>query len=153
MPQLVVVTGHEEIDRRLAMLSPRLQKKIVRQSLRKAGKLVDSNFKEIVESEAYASGAYMRSTKIRALKRSRGRIGTEFHVDREKYFQEYESEYGHKPHPAHDQSDPFYVPAVIEFGSETQAPIRPQRRALYDNEAQILTFIKDDLLELTKTLQ
>jgi hypothetical protein len=151
MPPLVVVTGDKELDARLGQLPAKLQKKLVRKALRKGGKRVLDKFRAIIRAEAYETGAYERSTSVRALRRSRQRIGVTIHVDRDKFFERYQAAYGHKPHPAAGDSEPFYVPAAIEFGTETRQAIRPQRRALYENEQQILQDFRQDLIEFTRS--
>lgn len=150
---LVVVTGDEELDAVLRTLSPRLQKKFVRGALRKSMKRVKGEFEKIVRTEAYATGAYLKSTKVRSMKRSRSRIGMEFHVDRDKYFERYQAKYGKKPSPRKGETEPHYVPASIEFGFDLPngthvEAVRPQRRALYDNQQAILGEFKNDVKQL-----
>lgn len=147
---LVVVTGDKQLDARLAKLPPKLQGKLGRKALRKGGKRVQEKFRKIVLAEAYETGAYLKSAKVRALPRKRNTIGVTLHIDREKYFQEYEKQYGHKPTPIAGGADPFYVPAGIEFGTKTQEAVRPQRRALYENEQNIVSDFRSDVSELIR---
>lgn len=150
MTQLVVVTGDKALDAKLKALEPKLQKKLVRKALRKGGKRVLDKFKQIVRAEAYETGAYEKSVGVKALKRSRQKLGVTLHVDRDKFFARYKAQYGHEPHPAKGETEPFYVPAAIEFGTSTKEAVRPQRRALYENEQQILQDFRQDLIELTR---
>lgn len=66
----VVMTGLRELDRNLARLSDKMQKKLVRSAVRKAAKPVLDRAKELVPTD---TGDLRRSLKIRALKRSRRR--------------------------------------------------------------------------------
>ena len=75
MPK-TIVTGVMEIDRKLAGLPLRVQKKLARQALRKAGKAIQWKAKHnIVENETIDSGAMLKGIKVRALTRSRSAIG------------------------------------------------------------------------------
>lgn len=150
MSATVILTGDKELDARLKQLEPKLQKKLTRKALRKGGKRVLTKFQDIVDAEAFETGAYRKSAKIRALKRSRNKLGVTIHVDRDKYFAEYEKQYGHKPTPRHGETEPHYVPATIEFGDERHEAVRPQRRALYENETQIKRDFVSDMKELVR---
>jgi hypothetical protein len=55
-------------------------------------------------------------------------------IDRERLFANYAAKHGGKPpHPAKGESEPFYYAAAIEFGTESREPVKPMRRALYEN--------------------
>jgi hypothetical protein len=143
------VTGFKELDAKLRNLPPKLQRKFVRQSLRKVNKRVQQEFKKIVTDEAFDTGALSRSTKVRALKRSRRRVGVGVYIDREKLFANYAKKHGgKKPHPAAGGTEPFFYPAVVEFGSESHEPVRPMRRALYEHEAEYRNYFRDDVAKL-----
>lgn len=142
---IVVVTGHREIDDLFRKMPAKLQTKFTRGALRLGGKRAQQEFKRIVKDEAHDKGTLLRSTKIKALKRSRKRIGVQLVIDREKLFARYESEHGHKPHPAKGETEPYFYPAAIEFGTETREAVKPMRRALYDNAAAYRAFFIGDL--------
>src|SRR5574343_924366 len=132
--ELIFVSGAADVDRLLAGLEPKLQRKFVRGALRKGAKRITQEYQRIVKAEAYDTGVLAKSAKVVALKRSRKRLGVALVIDRTRLFAKYATKHGGKqPHPAKGESEPFYYPAVIEFGSETQQPVRPLRRALYDN--------------------
>ncbi len=142
---LVIVTGFAQLDAKLRSLPAAIQRKFVRGALRKSAKRVVQEFKRIVHAEAHDTGTLERAAKVRSLKRSRTRIGVAMFIDREKLFAEYATKHGGKtPHPAAGEKDPFYYPAVIEFGSENRKPIRPMRRALYDHESELRAYFRDD---------
>ncbi len=68
----VTVTGAKELDRKLRDLAPKLSKKIVRSSLRKAAKPVQARAKTIVPVR---TGFLKKAIKVRAMRRSRVRMG------------------------------------------------------------------------------
>lgn len=145
--KLVVVTGHKEIDAKLRSMPAAMQRKLVRGALRKSAKREQQDFKRIVRQEAYDTGALQRSTKIRATKRSRVRVGVSLVIDREKLFQEYEKQHGHKPTPRKGESEPHFYPVEIEFGDESQAAVRPLRRSLYDNADAYRAYFVGDMTQ------
>jgi hypothetical protein len=153
MARTGVTTGYAEIDAKLKQLEPNAQKKLSRQALRKGGKLVQRETQQIIEEETdYGEGAYAASISVRAITRTRVKIGVSVLPDRDKYFKEYEKRYGKKPNPATGESEPFYVPAALEFGymrGDTYVPpLRAQRRGLYDNKEPVLNNFKNDMREL-----
>lgn len=151
--QFVIVTGLAQLDAKLAAMEPKLTKKFTRKALRNIAKKVVAATRAIVQAEAYFKGVLYKSFKVKALKRSRSRIGVQMFVDREKLFADYAAAYGHPPHPEQGKSDPHYYLASIEFGyqrknGEEVRPIRPMRRALYDNAEAFKQFFVTDLREL-----
>lgn len=143
--KLVFVTGHAQLDAKLRLMPDKLQRKFVRGALRKCAKRVVREAQNIVRAEAYNFGVLYRALKVKSLKRSRKRVGVSVFIDRDKLFAAYQAKYGHPPHPAKGSSDPFYYPAVIEFGSETQEPIKPMRRALYDHDNELRALFAADV--------
>ena len=126
-----------------------MQNKFVRSALRKSGKKVKSDFQAIVKAEAFETGAYLRSTTVRATKRSRSKVGVSLQVDTLKFAREYLAGYGDFPTSMAGESRPFFVPAAIEFGYRLRngnhvGAIKPQRRALYGNKRNVRSnFIRD----------
>ncbi len=115
MPPTVVVTGIKEIDRKLKRLEPKVQKKVLRQSMRAGLKIVQTEMKSQAPVDR---GITRKSVKVRALKRSRKRIGMEVRV-------------GANPDLiAHWASgEPFFYPAGIEYGDKDHQPNPFGRRA------------------------
>lgn len=145
---LVIVTGFAQLDAKLKSLPPNLQRKFVRGALRKGAKRIVLEAKRIVRAEAYDTGTLHKAFKVKALKRSRTRIGVSMFVDRDKLFADYAKKHGGKPpHPAAGEKEPFYYPAAIEFGTDKQPAIRPMRRALYDNADVYRAFFRADVLQ------
>ena len=140
------VTGFAQLDAKLRLLPDKLQRKFVRGALRRAAKRVVVEAKRIVKNEAYDTGTLYRAFKVKALKRSRKRAGVAVFIDREKLFAAYAAKHdGKKPHPAKGSSQPFYYASVIEFGSEHHEPVRPMRRALYDNADILRAYFAADV--------
>lgn len=137
----VIVTGDKELDRLLASLTPKLQKKLSRQATRKSAK-------DIVLPEAKArvpedTGDLADSLVVRAVKRSRGKIG-HMVTTKDGFY----------------KGDQFYG-AFIEFGTKERkhksgkpvGQIRPHefsylRPAIYDNEERIKDMYVKDVREL-----
>lgn len=145
---LVFVTGLKQLDDKLTAMPAAMQKKFVRGALRKGAKRIVVEVKRIIKAEAYDTGTLHKSFKVKSLKRSRKRVGVSMFVDREKLFTNYASKHGgKKPHPASGENEPFYYLAAIEFGTETQEPVRPMRRALYDNQEVYRAYFRADVLK------
>lgn len=155
MARAGLLTGHKEIDAKLAWLDPALTKKFGRQALRKSGNAVKQETKSIIEDETdYGEGAYAASFVTRSIPRSKDRIGVSVLPQREKYFAEYLKRYGKYPNPASDESEPFYVPAALEFGytrgDRFVPPLRAQRRGLYDKAGETIANFRSDMQELVR---
>lgn len=75
----IVITGLEEIDKRLGRLEPKVQKKVVRQAMRRGLKVLQ----QAVKTEAPVdTGATRSEVKVRAVKsRRRGSIQLEVRVE------------------------------------------------------------------------
>ena len=145
---LVFVTGFAQLDAKLRAMPNALQKKFVRGGLRKCAKRVTKEFKQIVHAEAHDTGTLEKAAKPKALKRSRTRAGVGVYIDRDKLFAAYAAAHdGKPPHPAAGEKDPFYYPAAIEFGTATQQPVRPMRRALYDHTKAYIDLFRSDVIE------
>lgn len=63
-----VITGLDDIDRKLRTLEPRVAKKVLRQAMRKAMKRVQTMVKELAPER---SGELKRAIKVRAARRTR----------------------------------------------------------------------------------
>jgi len=68
----ISITGAKELERKLKQLEPKVAKKIVRQSLRKAAKPILTRAKQLVP---VITGALKKSLKVRAMRRKKGRYG------------------------------------------------------------------------------
>lgn len=145
--QFVIVTGYAQLDAKLRGMPAAIQKKFVRGGLRKGSKRIVREFQRIVRAEAFDTGVLSRAAKPKALKRSRKRVGVSVFIDRDKLFAKYAAKHGRPPHPSKGSSEPHYYAASIEFGTEHQEPVRPMRRALYDNAGVYREYFKADVLQ------
>lgn len=145
--KLVIVTGFKQLDDKLRNMPAALQRKFVRGGLRKGTKRLIQEIRRIIKTDAYDTGAFYGSLKAKALKRSQKRVGVATFTDTDKLYAKYEQKHGHKPHPAKGETQPFFYPAVLEFGSETQEPVKPLRKALYDNASIYREYFKADVLQ------
>jgi hypothetical protein len=145
---LVVVTGFKELDEKLKGMPAAIQRKFIRGALRKGGKRAVLEAKRIIRAEAKDTGALEKSVTVKSLKRSRKRIGVSIMPKRDKLFANYAAKHdGKTPRPAKGESDPFYYAAAVEFGTPTNKPIAPFRRALYDNSEVIIAYFRADVLQ------
>lgn len=138
----IIVTGDDVVDRKLQGMHKRFQKKLIRKATRKATK-------EIVLPEAkvaapgYDQNRIAKSLIVRALKRSRTRIGHEVKIKKDAF-----------------DSDNFW-PAALEFGTKNRVhkstgkfvgkiqknEFAYLRRSLYGNEGRIRRLFEYALLE------
>ncbi|WP_165068264.1 HK97-gp10 family putative phage morphogenesis protein [Paludisphaera rhizosphaerae] len=115
-----IVTGIEEIDRRLRQLEPAIGKKVVRQAIRQALKPVLAAAKANAPVE---SGALKRSIKLRAVKpkvRRKGVVGLDVRVDKDSAeggaWYAPRVELGDSTHVGH----PFMAPAYAAQGPKAR---------------------------------
>ncbi len=122
MPPAVVITGIKSIDRKLRKLPAKVQKKVVRQSMRAGLKLVAQEMKAQVP---VASGLTKANVKVRALKkRKRNRIALEVRIGAAE---------GLIAHWASGM--PFFYPAGIEYGDREHQP-NPFGRRTYQAKGE-----------------
>jgi len=130
MAKKVVVTGHRAIDRKLATLPLKVQKKIARTGLRKAGKLVKGKAQgNLSSNDSVDTGKLKKGIRVRASKRSRTRIGIFISTTERK---EEESRW------------PFGG-AQVESGREDVKAKPFLRPAGYGSEAEIRKLFTDDV--------
>src|SRR5580700_1787605 len=108
MPPAVVITGVKAIDRRLRTLEPRVQKKVLRQSMRAGMKIIQTEMKAQVPVD---KGLTKKSVKVRALKqKGRKRIGIEVRVS------------GPGMVKTRNGGKRFFLPSGIEYGTKENPP-------------------------------
>lgn len=137
----VIVTGDEELDKLLAGLTPKLQKKLSRQATRKAAK-------DIVLPEAKArvpvdSGDLEDSLRVQAIKRSRSKIG--HMVTTKDGFYKGDQFYGGFQEFGTKERQHKSGKSTGSIQPHSQAFLRP---AVYDNEDRIKELYVSDLREL-----
>jgi hypothetical protein len=142
----VVVTGDKILDANLAALPKKLHNKLIKGSLKRSGKTLLSEFRNIVSTEAYDTGAYMRATSVKQATKLKGKgIGVTLHVAPEKLKKIQQKKKG--------RTVDHYYPASLEFGytarDGTKIPaVGAQRRALYDNATTYRDYFMSDLRQL-----
>lgn len=107
--------GAPELQAQLKALPLKVQKKLLRQGMRKAGKLVRDEAQRLVPVD---TGELKQSLKVRALLRGRGSFGVRIMT-------------GTRSELGIDPDAQGYYPASVEFGSRTQ-PAQPYLRAAAD---------------------
>lgn len=148
--KLVVVTGFKELDAKLRNMPPALQRKFVRGGLRKGTKRLIQEAKRIIKQHAYDTGAFHDSLKAKALKRSRKRVGVATFTDTSKLYamqQQRRAKRDLKRGLLSAVKKEFFYPAIIEFGDEHHEPVRPLRKALYDNANIYRDYFRADLTQ------
>lgn len=123
MPQkAIVITGIKSIDRKLRKLPGKVQKKVVRQSMRAGLKIVQQEMKAQVPVD---KGPTKANVKVRALKkRKRDRIALEVRVG---------SAPGLIKH--WKSGEPYFYPAGIEYGDSEHQP-NPFGRRSYNAKGE-----------------
>jgi len=117
----VIVTGDKALDKTMATMEAKVQKKVARHAMRVAAKSII--LPAAKRRVPVLSGALKRSLKVKAMKRSRSRIGVAVEAG-DGFFkgEQYYSgmvEFGWKSAPAH----PFLRPAGYESEPQVQALI------------------------------
>jgi HK97 gp10 family phage protein len=113
----IVVTGVKEIDRALKELEPKIQRKVLRQAMRSGMKLV---MQDALMRVPVLTGLLKRNIKLRAMKRSRNRVGLLVQIKSDPGFVKM-SKAGVR----------YFTPAAVEFGHGTVPP-HPFMRPAYD---------------------
>lgn len=70
----ITILGDKKLQRKLKGLTPALQKKALRKALRAGAKIVAATARQMAPKR---TGAVKRSIKVKAMKRSRGRLGVQ----------------------------------------------------------------------------
>lgn len=128
----ISLIGDAELATKLGGLTDKLERKVVRQAIRKAAQLILRDAKQRAPVE---SGALRRNIRIKALRRSRRRVG--FNVQT-----------GTREQMGISPDDPFYYPALVELGVPGRIEGRRfMRDALRDNRDQALKIMRDEILK------
>lgn len=132
-----VVTGHREIDRKMAQLETKVQNRIARDELKKSTKKLVIVAKNNLQAHGNVeSGDLLRSIKDRAMPRSRSRIGRIVLTI------------------AKGSGKAAFGGADIELGSKNNEQQSFMRKAGYENEryvrGEIVSGIKSTLRSMKK---
>lgn len=135
----VYSTGFEELDRKLAGLEPKVQKKYGRTALNNAVKIVEAKFKELVPVD---TGAMRDAVVRRTPKGKRGQMRRALMITRDSLARVIKKQTKSKEKITIGDND-FY-PAYVELGTQDREGKRPLRDALYGNEGPIRAeFVKE----------
>jgi HK97 gp10 family phage protein len=129
--KLVVVTGIKEVDRALKQFEPNLQKKVLRQALRKGGRILAI---EVKGQAPVLTGATRRAVKVQAMKMGRRTsMGVKVVIAAGEKTAKTSARTGER----------FFVPAIEEFGDSTHAPNPFMRRAFNARAEQVRRVVID----------
>lgn len=152
---LVSVTGFKDIDDKLRKLPDAVQKKFLRGAMRTGSKRVQKAFVTNVQREELIdTKAFMQSTKVKALKRSRVRMGVALFTDTAAMYARRQKKLSKSKDKLKDikktidTKEHFFYPAVLEFGDAHHPPHMPMRKALYENEKAIRAYFQSDMKQL-----
>jgi len=131
----ISLLGDKALTRKLNKLPNRVQKKVVRQSMRKAAKPLLTSIKHAI-GEIRVTGEHTdrlrRGMKIKSVKRSRSRLGVEIITPRR---QELDIA----------DSDKSYWPANIELGTRNAPPQKFIRDTVDSNRTQTMGIIRREI--------
>lgn len=126
----ISLLGDVELERKLQALPEKLERKVIRQAIRKGGQPI---LRDARANANKLTGAMARSIKLRAMKRKKGRIGVRIQT-------------GTRLELGIRADDPYYYPAIVEFGDgDTRRPYRFMRGALDRNQHRSLTVMRDEI--------
>lgn len=111
----ITLLGAAELQQQFKLLPLKVQKKILRQGMRKSGKLVRDEARRLVPVD---TGALKQSLKVRAAPGKRGTFGIRIMT-------------GERSELGIDPDAQGYYPAAVEFGTKTQ-PAQSYLRAAAD---------------------
>jgi hypothetical protein len=152
----VIVTGVAELDAALLRFEDKVQKKWIRQSLRRSIKIVKKDFDERcpigVDEDGNDTGVMQEAATIRVPKgKKRWEQKIAIIIDKVKLMTLYFQKYGRFPGKRKGDSEPFFYPAVVELGDANGNAKRPMRSALYGNEQQVKEEFINQLSEAVAT--
>lgn len=122
----ISIFGDKALQRKFKKLGPTLQKQVLRKAFRGVAKDILADARIRVPKD---TGALAKSLKVKALKRSRGKIGVKV-------------ETGTREQLGIAADDPYYYPAAIELGTKKQSVQSFLRSSLEINRGPGLQKIK-----------
>ena len=137
MAKAITVTGVKALDRALANLEPKLQKKALRQASRKATKYVQKEVKRLSPKQ---TGVLQRAYRVRTVAKrggtraQRAQIGTAVVTSR-----------------AWLKADKFYAP-YVELGTRQKTSRRHLRKGLFESERVVFAVFRGELYSATKVI-
>lgn len=139
----VFMTGSTELDKALADLEPKVQRKYGKQALNEAIKIVEADYKERVPVD---TGAMRDAIMRRTPRGKRGQMRRALTITRASLAKQMA-----KQQDVDIDQLVFrgFYPAFIELGTSEKSPKRPMRDALYGNASPIQFVFR---LELSKLI-
>ena len=128
----VIVTGDKALDKTLNGMEAKIQKKVARHAMRVAAKSII--LPDAKRRVPVLSGALKKSLKVKAITRSRSRVGVDVFAG-DGFF----------------KGDQYYS-GMVEFGTKKMPPNPFLRAAGYANEPRVLSLIEDDIRRALKEL-
>jgi len=128
----IEVTGFAEFEGNLIQFERVVAPAEIRKGTRDAAKLINQEYRANQEEHS-DSGAMRDASAVRAMKRSRVKIGHTVTILRDRLFRLYQSRKGRLPGSRAGESEPFFYPIVVELGDKDTEAEAPLRRGLYDN--------------------
>lgn len=119
--------GGRKMQRRFDAIDQKTRGKVLRKALRAGGKLIHAQAKI---NTPVLTGARRRATKLRALKRSRKRVGVQIIVDR---------------NALGIPGGKYFYPAAGEYGTDDQDADQAMRKALESKRAAANEKVRDTL--------
>lgn len=127
----ITLLGDDIVAARLRALPEKLERKVLRQAMRKAGRPILADAKA---NAPVKTGKMRASLKLRALKRKRGRVGVRI-------------ETGTRAELGIPAEERWYYPAIVELGDGTarHLPHSFMRSALAKNRENSVRILRDDI--------
>ena len=126
----ISLLGDAELARKLHALPEKVERKVIRQAIRKGGQPI---LRDAKANANKLTGAMAKNIKLRAMKRKRGRIGVRIQT-------------GTRLEMGISADEGYYYPAIVEFGDgATRRAFRFMRRALDSNQHASMTVMRDEI--------
>lgn len=129
----MTMLGDKKLIKQLAKLPDRLQKKILRSAMRKAAKPVLASAKsKVPRVTGINTDPLRKGLKVKALKRSRNRIGVRIVTPERSVL-------------GIPEGSKWYYPAHIELGTSKVAAVPYLRNAVAENKEQVFSIIRREV--------
>lgn len=125
----ISILGDKDLDRKFAQATAKLQKKVLRPAMRKGARPILQDAKV---GAPVRLGRMKKTLKIRAMKRSRNRIGVMIQT-------------GTRAQLGIDANDPYYYPMAVETGTRRMAARPFMRPALKKNKAKTMGILSREI--------
>jgi HK97 gp10 family phage protein len=136
----IKMTGDKELQAMLSALPEDIQRKLVKSSIRKGAERLRTAASRLApRSREKKHGKHMADTfKVRVFNR-RGKVGAKVAV-------------GTRTELGIDPKDPYFYPAIVEYGSKNLPAHHPMRSAMEMNRAAVISDVAADLRQTVKAV-